>query len=98
VISQWENQYARVSNGAYIAMQAWVRDMKGPLGRQTYIFEPHLCVVDMPKKARDDAIVTYVGAKGGKVATATVTVDTRNDPADFRVVRLPNGGTAPRNP
>jgi hypothetical protein len=98
LVSQWENQYARVSNGAYVAMQARVRDMKGPLGRQTYIFEPHLCVVDMPRKARDDATVTFVGAKGGKVATATVTVDTRNDPADFRVVRMPTGGTVPLKP
>jgi hypothetical protein len=98
VIAQWENQYARVSNGAYVAMQAMARDMKGPLGRQTYIFEPHLCVVDMPKKARDDAAVTYVGVKGGKVATATVTVDTRNDPADFRVKPLPFGKTMPARP
>jgi hypothetical protein len=97
-ISQWENQYATVSNGAYIAMQAMVRDLKGPLGRQTYVFESHLCVVDMPKKARDDAAVTFVGVKGGKMATSAVTVDTRNDPSDFRVMRLPNGGTMPAKP
>jgi hypothetical protein len=98
VISQWENQYATVSNGAYVAMQAMVRDLKGPLGRQTYVFESHLCVVDMPKKARDDAAVTFVGVKGGKVATSAVTVDTRNDPSDFKVIRLPNGGSMPAKP
>ncbi|MFZ5784294.1 MAG: hypothetical protein ACOY4R_29210 [Pseudomonadota bacterium] len=98
VVSQWENQYAPISNGAYIAMQAMVRDMKGPLGRQTYIFEPHLCVVDMPKKARDDAAITFVGVKGGKLATAEVKVDTRNDPSDFRVKPLPLGKTMPAQP
>ena len=88
VVPQFEQQYASISNGAVIAMQARVRDMAGPLGRQTYIFEPHLCIVDMPKKARDDAKVLFVGPKGGKIATATVTVDTRNDPADFRSIQI----------
>src|SRR5439155_14999068 len=46
LIPQWETQYASLAKDTYIAMQAFTRSLEGELGRKTYIFENHFCVVD----------------------------------------------------
>ncbi|MEO7427594.1 MAG: hypothetical protein ABI036_20590 [Fibrobacteria bacterium] len=94
LVSQYEYQYATLSKDSYVAMQAKVRDLKGALGRKTYIFENHLCVVGMPTKPGDSVKSLFVGVKNGKLATANITVDTDNAANKF-VVQKTNGITIP---
>lgn len=86
IIPSWEQQYAIRSQGV-IAMHASVRDLKGPLGRKTYVFENHFCVVKMPLKADDPSDIMFVGVKDGRLRTANITVDTDNDATKFRFIK-----------
>lgn len=92
VIRQWEHQYASINDGTYIAALATVNKLSGNLGRETYIFEPHLCVVDMPAQPKGDVKVLFVGEKDGKMQTAATKVDTDNDPSKFLYLKA--GGLA----
>jgi len=70
IIPQWERQYATIKEGSYIAMRAQVQRLKGNLGRETYIFENHLCVVEMPSKPGGVVRSVFLGVKEGKLETA----------------------------
>lgn len=87
LVTRWEHQYAKNSDGKYIAMQAISRSLKGALGRETYIFENHFCMVEMPEKPQQDVKILFVGVKNGKMESAKITVDTNNDPAKFKVLK-----------
>lgn len=81
VVPQYENQYKTMPDGTAVAVAARVGKLDGDLGRRTYVFENHLCVVDfLPTEIR----ASFVGVKDGKVATATTRVSTANDPKTFR--------------
>ena len=73
-----------ISDGKTIAMRASAKKLTGPLGRQTYIFENHFCVVDLPVRG-GSVEVLFVGAKfkDGTLATATTSVQTDNAPSSF---------------
>ncbi len=88
IVPRFEHQYTKTPAGNYIAMQAISRSLSGALGRETYIFENHLCVVEMPEKPKGDVKVLYIGVKGGKMETARITVDTNNDPSKFKIVKV----------
>jgi hypothetical protein len=45
------------------------------LGRETYVFEIHLCVVEMPRKPGGIVTSTFIGVKGGRLKTAQIIVD-----------------------
>ena len=64
--------------------RASAKNLTGPLGRQTYIFENHFCVVDLPVRG-GSVEVLFVGAKfkDGTLATATTSVQTDNAPSSF---------------
>ena len=87
-IPQLENQYKTMPppDGGVIALRSDVRHLDGDLGRHTYIFENHLCVVRLTSASLiNDIEITFVGATdAGKLATATGTLDTHNDPARFQ--------------
>lgn len=93
LITQWEHQYRRIPDGKYLAMQAAVRSLKGKLGRETYIFEPHVCVVNMPDQPKGLVRVTFIGEKGRSTQTAEITVDTDNDSSKFVFTKTQYGGT-----
>lgn len=88
IVSRYEHQYAKTPNGDFIAMQAYTRSMSGALGRETYIFENHFCVVEAPEKAKGDVKVLFIGVKSGKMETAKITVDTDNNPAKLKIVKV----------
>jgi peptidoglycan hydrolase-like protein with peptidoglycan-binding domain len=88
IVPRFEHQYAKTPTGDYIAMQAISRSLSGALGRETYIFENHLCVVDMPEKPKGFVKVLYIGVKNGKMETARITVDTDNDPSKFKITKV----------
>ncbi len=81
VVAQYENQYKTMPDGTKIALRAQVARLSGSLGRETYIFENHLCVVDLTSS---EVRVLFVGAKDGRLATATTQVSLRNNPSTFR--------------
>ncbi|HEY7621790.1 MAG TPA: hypothetical protein VH834_18585 [Solirubrobacteraceae bacterium] len=83
VISQFENQYATQPDGTVLAMRAEASTLRGPLGRETFIPQNHLCVVDLPAVAGDDVKVLFIGVQDGALATAQTSVSTRNDPSKF---------------
>jgi hypothetical protein len=94
VVAQYENQFRSLPDGTAIAMRAQVRTLKGPLGRETYIYENHLCVVDIAasieilfvgvEAVRYPATLQLVpGFTGGRLRTATTSVPTTNDPTTF---------------
>jgi hypothetical protein len=91
LIPQYENQYATTTEGTVIALRADVQDLKGPLGRQTYIFENHLCVVDIPQTDVGTLDVIFVGVRNGALATATTSMSLKNSPSSFRMP-VPWGG------
>ena len=93
LVSQWEYQYATISDKNYIAMQATSRKLTGNLGRETYIFENHLCVVQMPYKPKGNVNIDFIGVKNGKGAKAYISVDTDNDPANFKFTKVYAGAT-----
>jgi subtilisin family serine protease len=95
LIPQYENQYKTMPDGTKIAQRAAATRLKGDLGRKTYVFENHLCVVDFGSNMVD---VLFIGdARDSKAAfasgqrhsllstlwTATTTVGLANDPASF---------------
>jgi GH25 family lysozyme M1 (1,4-beta-N-acetylmuramidase) len=85
LIPQWETQYATTDKNNYIAMQAFTRKLEGELGRRTYVFENHFCVVDMPSRPGALVNVLFTGVKNGRLATASIPVDTDNDPSKFQI-------------
>ncbi|MGH8559666.1 MAG: hypothetical protein ACRESZ_19890, partial [Methylococcales bacterium] len=87
IVPRFEHQYTKTPAGNYIAMHAISRSLSGALGRETYIFENHLCVVEMPEKPKGDVKVLFVGVKNGKMETARITVDTDNDPSKFKIIK-----------
>jgi hypothetical protein len=84
LVPQFENQYATQPDGTVLALRADAMKLAGGLGRETFIFENHLCVVDLPAVAGDDVKALFVGFKDGALATAQTSVSTRNDPATFK--------------
>ncbi|HEY6002864.1 MAG TPA: hypothetical protein VIV57_08300 [Anaeromyxobacter sp.] len=83
LISQFENRYKKVSDGV-IALRFDVRKLKGQLGRETFIWENHLCVVDVPEMAPDRVEVLFIGEKQGQLATATTAMGIDNSPSKFK--------------
>jgi hypothetical protein len=88
VIPQYENQYATKPDGTALGLRADARLLTGPLGRETYIPENHLCVVDLPAGGRVG--VTFLGVKDDKLAAAQTSMSTRNDPHRFNRAPFPN--------
>lgn len=70
--------------GGVRLLQSKVRDLTGNLSSKTYIYENHLCVVDMPSQPKGDVKVLFVGLKEGKLETARISVDTDNDSARLK--------------
>jgi hypothetical protein len=83
VISQFENQYATQPDGTVLAVHAAAATLAGPLGRETFIPNNHLCVVDLPAVAGGDVKALFIGVENGAPATAQTSVSTRNDPSKF---------------
>ena len=67
-----------------VGVRADVVKLKGNLGRETFVWENHLCVVDIPEVLGGDVKVLFVGNKDGTVKTATAQATTKNDPKLFR--------------
>src|SRR5207245_6769318 len=88
LIPQWETQYASTTEKTYIAMQAFTRKLDGELGRKTYVFENHFCVVDMPARPGGYVDVLFAGAKDDQLAIASISVDTDNDPSKFQIEKI----------
>ena len=88
LIPQWETQYASTTANTFIAMQAFMRQLKGELGRKTYIFENHFCVATLPAQPGGSVDILFAGVKNGKLATASISVDTDNDPAKFQIQKI----------
>jgi hypothetical protein len=84
LVPQVENQYATLPDGTAIGMRAESKKLAGPLGRQTFIFENHLCVVDVPQTSVAGVSVLFVGVKDGALATATTWMSTDNKPSTYR--------------
>jgi hypothetical protein len=84
IVPQHENRYTTLQDGSALALRADVRTLKGPLGRETYIFENHLCVVDIPETTVGDVRVLFIGEKGGAIATATTSTGFDNRPSSFK--------------
>jgi|GEM_PF-6488107 len=97
IVPRFEHQYAKTPTGNFIAMQAISRSLSGTLGRETYIFENHLCVVEMPEKPKGDVKVLYIGVKNGKMETAKITVDTDNNPSKFKIIKVGALTVAPQD-
>jgi len=76
--------------GTHIVMQLAVRELSGGElpNHATLISENHLCVVDMPARAKDDVRVLFVGEKQGKREIARASVDTDNNPAKFKFTSM----------
>jgi hypothetical protein len=68
VVSQYENQYKTMPDRTKMALRAQVARLSGDLGRATYVYENHLCVVDL---SGSEIRVLFVGSNDGAVATAT---------------------------
>jgi len=84
LVPQFENQYKKMSDGTYLALRADVMRLKGSLGRETFIFENHLCVVDVPETDVGSVRVLFIGEKQGQLATATTSMGIDNRPSKFR--------------
>jgi hypothetical protein len=84
LIPQLENQYKKMSDGSYLALRADVMRLKGSLGRETFIFENHLCVVDVPETDLGSVQVLFIGEKQGQLATATTRMGIDNRPSRFQ--------------
>ena len=67
-----------------VGVRADVVKLKGALGRETFVWENLLCVVDIPAALGGDVNVLFVGNKDGAVKTATAKATTRNDPKQFQ--------------
>jgi hypothetical protein len=85
-----------LSDGTAIAMRANVQALSGKLGRETFVFENHFCVVDLPLGEAAPVTVSFVGTTvphldpfmggfvGGSVlAEAKAQLNKRNDPGLF---------------
>ena len=64
-------------------MRADASTLRDPLGRETFIPQNHLCVVDLPAVAGDDVKVLFIGVQDGASATVQTSMSTRNDPSRF---------------
>jgi hypothetical protein len=84
LIPQFENQYKKMPDGTYLALRADVMKLKGSLGRETFIFENHLCVVDVPETDLGSVRVLFIGEKQGQLATATTSMGIDNRPSKFK--------------
>lgn len=98
------NTYHRMSDNTVIGTRAQTLELKGTLtrGRKTYIFENHLCVVDVPRTTDGIVSVTFVGVAAGKLALATARMRIDNRPPAFtppppvKPLRLPLPAPLPR--
>jgi hypothetical protein len=95
LVAQFENQYKRMPDGTYVAQHAAAAKLNGDLGRRTFIYENHYCVVDF----RPDTVdILFIGDKrdskeafesGGRTAMpiivrdATTSVSLANDAKAF---------------
>ena len=86
VVPMTGNTYHRMADGTYIGTRAATLHLAGPLtrGRRTYIYENHLCVVDVPDTTEGGVFVTFVGVANGKLATAETKMRVRNEPTAFK--------------
>jgi hypothetical protein len=92
---QYENQYKTMPDGTKVAQRAAARKLDGDLGRKTYIYENHFCLVDFGSKkvdvlflgdARDSKEAFAWGLRRAMPSTvrdATTCVDLANDPKSF---------------
>jgi hypothetical protein len=95
LIPQYENQYKTMPDGTKIAQRAAASKLDGDLGRKTYVFENHFCLVDFGSTAVD---ALFIGdARDSKMAfawglrrtmasnlwTAKTSVGLGNDPKMF---------------
>jgi subtilisin family serine protease len=95
VIPQYENQYKTMPDGTKIAQRAAAAKLPGDLGRTTYVFENHFCVVDFSSRyvdilfigdARDSKFAFTSGLRNripSTVWTAKTSVGLANDPTSF---------------
>jgi hypothetical protein len=100
VVPLYENQYKTMPDGTKIAQRSAARRLDGDLGRKTYVFENHFCLVDFePKKvdvlfvgdARDSKEALASGQRmtmPSTVRVAKTSVELRNDPATFTPPKL----------
>jgi hypothetical protein len=94
-LPQYENQYKTMPDGTKIAQRAAAAKLKGDLGRTTYVFENHFCVVDFGSAVVDvlfigdarDSKLAFRWGLGNKIPstlwTAKATVGLANDPKSF---------------
>lgn len=78
IVPQWERQAKSIKQGTYLGMRAQVVKPKGGLGRETYVYENHLCVVEMPEKPGGNVRFLFVGQKKGQLETAEGIVDLKD--------------------
>jgi subtilisin family serine protease len=94
LVAQFENQYKSIPGG-YIAQHAAAANLDGDLGRRTFIYENHYCVVDFRSNSVD---ILFIGDKrdsreafeSGRRTTmpsilrdARTSVSLANDPKSF---------------
>jgi len=78
-------------------LQARVRDLDGDLASDNFIFENHLCVVEMPAQPKADVKILFIGVKNSESAIppkilpafARASVDTDNDPSKLKFTVSP---------
>jgi hypothetical protein len=81
------NRFIRTKQKTTLGLRVAEKNLNGDLGLlKTFIYEPHLCVVDIPSAADGKLAVTFVGvnARTGKEALATTTVSLGNKPELFK--------------
>jgi hypothetical protein len=66
------NTYHRLRDNSVMGTRAETLTLTGPLARarKTYVYENHLCVVDVPHTTDEGVWVTFVGVTNGRLAIA----------------------------
>jgi hypothetical protein len=80
------NRFVRTRQDTTLGLRVAEKELNGDLGlMKTFIYEPHLCVVDIPSSADGRMGITFIGvhAKTGKEALATTTLSLANSPTLF---------------
>jgi len=78
----------RIPGGVRL-LQSKVLDLVGGLASTNFVFENHMCVVDMPAFPKGDVKVLFVGLKNGQMDIARVSVDTDNAPSKLKFTVKP---------
>lgn len=76
-LPEWSTMYKTLDerNEEYLVRRTRVWKLKGDLGRKTFVFRNHLCVVKMPLGGNNIVKSTFVGPKDGKLATSIAIID-----------------------